>query len=391
MAFETPLGKDPPEKIKQAQDKLQTTIDRYTTKDDVNLTMTSDISTTHGDDPGDNGFSYMALRAYGKKYSKKPQALKAALLLSKKFMEATGDSKLKVQDGDTLTIGKDKAVLTLRKSVLDPLNGKTVSTKVSYTVSFEDGAKDIPSSEQGVKKVREGINAELDELKKTPFKPLEQFAGNLVDARKILKVPEDYVPVKFKEETQYARISGINITTLSERPDYLGYRFLTITVLTEGTDELFNQEWALGFNPTKGEYLILDRTGKTRESAKTLEGAQRALGTLMQQERDSWNTPATGEKVAETTPSKPLKEVVLKALVNKGYRSVGWEPHRFGQYFGIESFTVTAIQDGTKEKVRFYIAHNRENDHYQFGDQWRGNQPWQDRATFMQALDSRLT
>ncbi|MBT5016652.1 hypothetical protein HN748_06280 [Candidatus Peregrinibacteria bacterium] len=115
-------------KIEQAKDDLQQVADNAYS-DAVELGLESDalVNVTMDDD---RGFSFMAKRAYQASsfgYSSR-KALKAAMLLSIKFIDATGDSRLRVYPGDSLSINHNEAILTRREETGD----------VSYTVQFEE-------------------------------------------------------------------------------------------------------------------------------------------------------------------------------------------------------------------------------------------------------------
>ncbi len=110
--------------IEQAKEDLQRVADNYTTSEAVELGLPNTQSVTLDPSKGDKGFSFMAKRAYRMANYTSKQALKAAMLLSIKFIDATGDSRLEVKKGDQLRIEKTGATFTRGGDV--------------YTVTFEE-------------------------------------------------------------------------------------------------------------------------------------------------------------------------------------------------------------------------------------------------------------
>jgi len=394
MAFET----TPSSPVERAQNDLQRVIDRNTTPDFVDLKTKTEVPVTLDPTKGDQGFSYMAKRAYLEAHKNDPapyserKALKAALLLSKLFMDATGDPKLQVRLGDSLTIGPEKAVLT-RKEKID---GKTVTK--TYEVTVGDGVREIFMGGPATEEIRGQTSVALDELKRAPFQPLEQFTRDVETVRKNLEIPGN-ITVGITDKTAVVGITGVTTTELFENSAYPGYQFSKITVIAENGVEgkHFIQQWSLGVNPGTGTYLVLDRQGKTRGSASSLKAAERVLRALMSEERIAWNeqkiepgiqTSIDGVPVVEATPP-PFQGLIRDILRNHGFTGMVFRPHGFDARFGMEAFTVIATKnDG--EKTQFYLARNSK-DQYQIADNWGLQKNWTNQDNFVETLNRRLS
>ncbi|MFA6436246.1 MAG: hypothetical protein WCW30_03885 [Candidatus Gracilibacteria bacterium] len=370
--------------VERAQNDLQRVIDRYTTPDSVSLRIADGETSPVTLDPtkGDQGFSYMAKRAYLTKtdYSEK-QALKAALLLSKEFMTVTGDPKLQVRPGDILVIGMEKAILTRKEK--DKSTGKTVTK--TYEVIVGDGVREINMNTPTKKETER----QLYDLKNSVAgQALLAFAGNSHAVRSALSL------------TGIEGSGVVTTTTLSpfENPKYPNYQFITIAVATENPDGKKNfVTWEIGVN-NEGKYLILDReAGRQAASASNLIGIERSLSILMAQKKENWKagkssvakfTTAEGIPVVEATPP-PFQSLIQDTLYNHGFTGIILTPHKVVSGVDLQSFTVTATNN-QGALVEFFVARNSSGE-YQLADRWGLQKNWIPQSNFMDALNNRLS
>lgn len=370
--------------VERAQNDLQKVIDRNTTPEAVDLRITTETTVTLDPTKGDQGFSYMAKRAYVEAhtgetdYSEK-KALKAALLLSKLFMDATGDPKLKVREGDSLTIGTEKAVLTRKEKI----GGKTVIK--TYVVIVGDWVSEVSLSPEKplvveTKEAEKGLKEEI------AVTALVRFLNNLPTIRFALGL---------KDEDTTAHV--LSTASLIRNARYPGYQFGTISLSYERQeDKTFFRAKNLEIGVGKtGDYIVLGNNGNVVLRTQNLEEIKSQLQNLMNQQKKP--VQAKKEIPEIIGPSRTFEAALIKTL-SQGGQKVNLVRHDYGVPDVVAFDVMVARTDGAK--ASFYAACSvdpKGTCQYQLADSWeamaygkRKERQWMDKSTFDQILQQRL-
>lgn len=247
--------------LEKAKESLQNVADHSTTEAvELGLKTTTEVIL----DPakGDQGFSYLAKRAYTEAGYPPKQALKAAMLLSIKFIDATGDSELKVHKNDKLRIESSRAILNIKGE--------------EFIVEFEEAALQQQRDVSRERTTREATQARQEIL--TDFSvPYAETAN----ARERLGL----------EGAEMFLTTAITET----HPGYPGYKFrrLSFGVGPNVTT------WLVGASPkpqyVSESFIVIDTNGKKLGSSSNEQGLDRLLRVLVEEIKNPTETPEPPE------------------------------------------------------------------------------------------------
>lgn len=282
------------------KENLQNVAD-HSTSDAVELGLKTTKEVTLDPAKGDQGFSYLAKRAYLEAGYTPKQAIKAAMLLSIKFIDSTLDPNLKVYKNDRLRIEPSQAVLNIKGT--------------EFIVHFEEVALQQERDASSERAAQESTIARQKILESD----FEVPYANPANARERLGL----------------EVAEMFLTTavIETHPDYPGYKFRRLSV-GAGPNVI---TWLVGANPkpryASETFIVIDTNGKKLGYSATEHGLDRLLRVLSAPELPVQEEPPSKEVVPINLDERVISEVEISASEDelrperKSSRNVlGWGP-----------------------------------------------------------------